>query len=356
MAWTGLEGARVRWIDLDYSSFVAAHALGADYRELGNQGTPALCPLENAGASEETEFLLAFFTRLFARWETALSADQQEELAHSIGLGSSQGLRRLRHFAGLVQDLALRRILNQYTETGPWGHIFDGEPGNNSNNRVRVYETRGLTALGERAAAPALEWLLHEIERECTGEPTLIFVDEAWRLLNDPVSAEWFYGALRTLRKRNAGIVMATQSITEIASSPYCNLLLESCPAKIFLPNPEARGDHVRDSYLKLGLTRRQVEIVARATPRSQYYYTSPLGSRLFNLDLGPIALALCGSTGHPDLRRARELLAQGGDFVQAWLDERGLADWGDHVISKSLTADHFPSFLDGIAPKERHP
>jgi len=35
MAWTGLEGARVRWIDLDYSSFVAAHALGADYRELG---------------------------------------------------------------------------------------------------------------------------------------------------------------------------------------------------------------------------------------------------------------------------------------------------------------------------------
>jgi len=93
---------------------------------------------------------------------------------------------------------------------------------------------------------------------------------------------------------------MATQSITEIASSPYCNLLLESCPAKVFLPNPEARGDHVRDSYLKLGLTRRQVEIVARATPRSQYYYTSPLGSRLFNLDLGPIALALCGSTAIP--------------------------------------------------------
>jgi len=149
---------------------------------------------------------------------------------------------------------------------------------------------------------------------------------------------------------------MATQSITEIASSPYCNLLLESCPAKIFLPNPEARGDHVKDSYLKLGLTRRQIEIVARATPRSQYYYTSPLGSRLFNLDLGPIALALCGSTGHPDLRRARELLAQGGDFIQAWLAERGLADWGAQVVPKPLTATHLPSFLDGVAPKEQRP
>jgi type IV secretion system protein TrbE len=322
----------------------------------GNQGTPAFCPLEHAGVSDENEFLLAFFTRLFARWQTPLSAEQQEELTHSILLGASEELRRVRHLAALVQDLALRRILSQYTEVGPWGHIFDGDPGDNSNNRVRVYETRGLTALGERAAAPALEWLLHEIERQCTGEPMLIFVDEAWRLLNDPVSAEWFYEALRTLRKRNAGIVMATQSITEIASSPYCNLLLESCPAKVFLPNPEARGDHVRDSYLKLGLTRRQVEIVARATPRSQYYYTSPLGSRLFNLDLGPIALALCGSTGQPDLRRARELLAQSGDFVQGWLADRGLADWGAQVDPKPLTATHLPSFLDGVAPKEQRP
>jgi type IV secretion system protein VirB4 len=158
------------------------------------------------------------------------------------------------------------------------------------------------------------------------------------------------------LRKRNAGIVMATQSITEIAASPYCNLLLESCPAKIFLPNPEARGEHVRDSYLKLGLTRRQIEIIARATPRSQYYYTSPLGSRLFNLDLGPIALALCGSTGHPELRRARELLAQSSDFVQAWLADRGLGDLGAQIVPKPLTTTPLRSFLDGVAPKEQRP
>lgn len=356
MAWTVLKSARVRWIDFDYSSFVAAHALGADYRDLGNDGTPALCPLERAGLSdEEDQFLLAFSDRLFARWQTAIGADEHEELAYAFELCASQSLRRMRHAVGMVQILALRRILSQYTELGPWGHIFDGEPGNSGDCAVRVYETRGLMALGERAAAPALEWLLHEIERECTGEPMLIFIDEAWRLLNDPVSADWFYGSLRTLRKRNAGIVMATQSLTEIASSPYCNLLLESCPAKIFLPNPEARGDHVRDSYLKLGLTRRQIEIIARATPRSQYYYSSPLGSRLFNLDLGPIALALCASTSHRDVQRARELLVQGGnDFVRAWLADRGLAEFGAQVTAKPQAKDRLPLFLDGIAPQEQ--
>jgi type IV secretory pathway VirB4 component len=355
MAWTGLPGARVRWIDLDYSSFVAAHALDADYRDLGDEGTPALCPLQHAGTPDEDEFLLAFFTRLFERWRTALSAEQQEELAHAIELGASQGLCRIRHLAGLIQDLALRRILNQYSEAGPWGRLFDGEPQRHRDSLVRVYETRGLMALGERAAAPALEWLLHEIERECAGAPTLIFVDEAWRLLSDPVSADWFYAALRTLRKRNAGIVMATQSVTEIAASPYCNLLLESCPAKIFLPNPEARGEHVRDSYQKLGLARRQIEIIARATPRSQYYYASPLGSRLFNLDLGPIALALCGATGHPELRRARELLAQSGDFLAAWLAERGFGDLAARLMPKPSTRSDLPMFLDGTSAEERH-
>jgi type IV secretory pathway VirB4 component len=148
---------------------------------------------------------------------------------------------------------------------------------------------------------------------------------------------------------------MATQSIPEIAASPYCNLLLESCPAKIFLPNPEARGEHVRDSCLKLGLTQRQVEIISKATPRSQYYYTSPLGSRLFNLDLRPIALALCGSTGHPDLRLAHELLARGGDFLEAWIAERNLADWAAQLSPKSPTVSDFTQVRDGLAHMEQH-
>jgi predicted amidohydrolase len=88
--------------------------------------------------------------------------------------------------------------------------------------------------------------------------------------------------------------------------------------------------------------------------PRSQYYYTSPLGSRLFNLDLGPIALALCGSTGHPELRRARELLAEGGDFLEAWLAERNLADWSAQLAPKPLTVSAFTQFRDGLAPKEQ--
>ncbi len=170
---------------------------------------------------------------------------------------------------------------------------------------------RGLVALGERAAAPATELSFTGVETAMGAAPTFIYVDEAWRMLSDEVSADWLYDAIRTFRKRNAGITLATQSITEIANSPYRDLLLESCPGKIFLPNPEAKGEYVHNAYLRLGLSEREIEIIAEAQPRRQYYFHSSQGRRLFTLELGAIALALCAATGHRDVAQARELLKQ---------------------------------------------
>ena len=65
---------------------------------------------------------------------------------------------------------------------------------------------------------------------------------------------EW----LRTLRKKNAAVVLATQSLSEIANSPHRDVILESCPTKLYLPNPEAtnsgtQGDVPSDSDFRIG-------------------------------------------------------------------------------------------------------
>ena len=154
------------------------------------------------------------------------------------------------------------------------------------------------------------------------AHPTFIYVDEAWRMLSDEVSADWLFDAIRTFRKRNAGIILATQSLTEIANVTYRDLLLESCPGKIFLPNPEASGAYVREAYLKLGLSEREIEIIAKAAPRRQYFFHSAQGRRLFTLNLGPLALRLCAATGSRDVEAARRLLKTYGPelFCDAWL------------------------------------
>src|SRR5260370_14676579 len=84
---------------------------------------------------------------------------------------------------------------------------------------------------------------------------------------------EW----LRTLRKKNAAVMLATQSLTEEANSPYRNVILESCPTKIYLPNPEARNPNTGELYHRFGLTAPQIEIIADAIPKQHYYYALPL-------------------------------------------------------------------------------
>src|SRR3546814_6151611 len=47
---------------------------------------------------------------------------------------------------------------------------------------------------------------------------------------------EW----LKTLRKKNASVVFATQSLADIETSAIAPAIIESCPTRIFLPNDRA--------------------------------------------------------------------------------------------------------------------
>ena len=116
--------------------------------------------------------------------------------------------------------------------------------------------------------------------------------------------------------------------------------------SRIFLPNPQATEPQIRTIYEGFGLNRRQIEIVATAQPKRDYYYQSRLGNRLFDLDLGPATLAFAGASTPQDQRAIDQVLGRlppdtgVPGFAGAWLRHRGL-DWA---------ADLLPSF-PGLAP-----
>jgi type IV secretion system protein VirB4 len=122
-----------------------------------------------------------------------------------------------------------------------------------------------------------------------------------------------------------------------VVGSVRRDLVLESCPTKIFLPNPEAEGEQVRRLYQSIGLNSRQTRMLAMAVPMRQYYYTSPLGRRLIGLNLGPVALSFVGMAGREAVMSVNELAASHGPRWPAeWLRRRGLAGAADAWTPKS--------------------
>ena len=85
--------------------------------------------------------------------------------------------------------------------------------------------------------------------------------------------------------------------------------------------------------YRRFGLSDRQIDIVADATPKRHYYYVSPLGRRLFQFSLGPAALAFIGAGSKDDVLSARRMIEQHGDrWTVEWLRTRGLPDWAEYL------------------------
>jgi type IV secretory pathway VirB4 component len=130
--------------------------------------------------------------------------------------------------------------------------------------------------------------------------------------------------------------VFATQSLADIADSAIAPAIIESCPQRIFLPNDRAIEPQGRAAYERFGLNERQIELVARATPKRHYYLQSQRGNRLFELGLGPITLALCGASSPADQQRIDRVLAEHGPdgFPAAFLRSADLA-WAADVLAR---------------------
>ena len=108
-------------------------------------------------------------------------------------------------------------------------------------------ETPALCYGATSGSTPVITYLFHRIDQRLDGRPTLIILDEAWIMLAQSLFGAKIEEWLRTLRKKNAAVVLATQRLSEIANSPHRNVILESCPTRIYLPNPEATNAASRE-------------------------------------------------------------------------------------------------------------
>ena len=217
-----------------------------------------------------------------------------------------------------VQDKDLRIALKAWTE-GPRAGMFDHDgldvdaalSRGGDKAALTVFETGALMAAREDVQVLTLDYIFAQVERRFDGRPTLVVLDEAWSFFEHDLFRERVKDWLKTGRKKNVAVVMATQSIADATHAKITAHLLESCPTRIFLPNPEARGRLIARDYAALDLSPTQIDLIARIEAKRDYYILQPERRRVVRFPLGPGALALLAHTGKDDRDRIAALLKQ---------------------------------------------
>jgi len=332
-------GAQVYIFDKGLSARAAVLACGGGHHALGLDGIGynlAFQPLRRIDRAADRVWASDWIAALIAHEGVAPTPEIKDMIWSALQSLATAPVeqRTLTGLALLLQSAALRVALAPYTLEGPYGRLLDAAEDDLALADLQCFETEAL--MGQPSVvAPVLHYLFHRLEARFTGRPTLLVLDEAWIFLDHPLFAARIREWLKVLRKKNVAVVFATQSLADIAGSSIAPALLESCPQRILLANDRAVEPQLRETYQRFGLNDRQIELISRATPKRHYYLQSARGNRLFELGLGPLALALCGASDPDSQKRIDAALASGLglDFAARFLQSAGL-DWAAEILA----------------------
>ena len=327
------QGMSIYAFDKGMSMYPLAKATGGKHFTVAaDDDKLAFCPLQFLESKSDRAWAMEWIDTILALNNVETTPAQRNEIGNAIMSMHASGARTLSEFSVTIQDEAIREAIRQYTVDGNMGHLLDAEEDGLSLTDFTVFEIEELMNLGEKYALPTLLYLFRRIERSLKGQPAVIILDEAWLMLGHPAFRAKIREWLKVLRKANCLVLMATQSLSDAANSGILDVIVESTATKIFLPNVYARDEDTAALYRRMGLNARQIEILATAIPKRQYYYVSENGRRLYDLALGPLALAFVGASDKESVAAIKSLEAKFGDaWVHEWLAGRNLklSDYG---------------------------
>jgi len=269
-----------------------ATAMRGSHLEIGlRQRDVSINPFALDPTPENLHFLHAFARVLLEGADVyRLSDAEDRELYEAIEnvyvLDSNQ--RRLFTLANLVPREMARR-LSKWVEGGRYADLFDHVEDTLTLQRFQVFDFEGARAY-PAVLEPLLFYVLHRVSDRLaasaeSGQMTLCVMDEAWRFIQHDRLRAYVQEALKTWRKRNAAMILATQSIEDFASADLLRTVVESCPTKLLLANPSFD----RTQYAELfQLNETELDLLEGLMPRRQLLLKRPRLAKVLTLNIDP--------------------------------------------------------------------
>ena len=251
------QGAQVVFFDKDRGGDILVRAVGGTYLVLPAGEPSGLAPLKALSHTPaDVEFIKELVKGLVTPPGTTLRPEDERRLELGIHAvlqlpPEARSLSELRAFLGQSDPDGPGARLEVWCKGGALGWVLD-----NDEDRVSIeapFLGFDITSVLDdpNTRGPVLTYLFHRIESMVDGRRLVLAIDEFWKALLDEGFRDLVNDKLKTIRKLNGLVILATQSPADALRSPIAHSIIEQCPTQILMPNSRADAADYRDG-LKL--------------------------------------------------------------------------------------------------------
>ena len=275
--------------DLGGSYESLTRLFGGSYLPIGREERPfTINPFCLPPTPENLLFLFAWVRVLIESGGHRMCAEEEQDLYEQIEnlYTVAPEQRRLFTLANIVARTS-RQQLQKWVRGGPYAGLFDHAEDTLTLSPFQTFDFEGMDKALDQVE-PLLFYILHRASAAINdpahpGRFKVFVMDEAWRFFRHPVIKTYIIEALKTWRKKNAAMILATQSSDDLLHSEMLSVVTESCPTRLFLANPGMDRDAYRRAF---HLNETETELIARLVPKQQVLFKQPDRAKLLNLSV----------------------------------------------------------------------
>jgi type IV secretion/conjugal transfer VirB4 family ATPase len=293
--------------DLGASYEMLTRTFGGTYLNVGLK-TPgfSINPFALQPTDENLNFLYLFLRVLLesgGRYELTIADEKSLYTALERVYKLPSEIRTLTNFASILGPLGER--LHRWTQAGQFGYLFDNVEDTLTFSRFQTFNFDGWDKYPD-ILEPMLFYVLQrastEIEKpENAATFKLFVIDEGWIFFKKPIIRDWIMRAEKTWRKKNAAMILATQSMMELASSGLLELVNESCPTRIFLANPGIDRKLYAETFQ---LNDTELELLESLVPKRNLLFKQPRYAKKLRLEVDALSYWTATNTPRDNIRK----------------------------------------------------
>lgn len=315
---------RVVFFDKDRGAEIFIRAQGGQYNALLDGESTGFNPFQLPNNPKNKGFLADLIQILATSHGESYSVEDADEVDRALnGLLKlemvDRRLANLIHFLDSTRADGVAMRLMPWVGSGEHAWVFDNEFDTlELDDRLLGFD---VTEVLSRPVirTPLLFYLFHRVDGLIDGDKIMIYIDEGWKIVDDPVFEPVVRDWLKTIRKRNGLLVFGTQSAKDAAECRIGDSIIEQSAVNIFMPNPKATHEH----YVgKFGLTEHEYDIIRTLGEKSrQCLIRKGQSSVVVELDLSDLAKDISILSGsQASVNKLDEIRKRVGDAPEHWL------------------------------------